>query len=88
MKDTVGVVALDRHGNLAATTSTGRLAGQYKGRVGGSPIISGGTYANNEACAVSCTGDGRHHAGRGDPRGVRPDEVQGAFAAGGRPLRL
>lgn len=58
MKDTVGAVALDQHGNLAAATSTGGLAGQYKGRVGDSPIIGGGTYANNEVCAVSCTGDG------------------------------
>lgn len=58
MKDTVGAVALDRHGDLAAATSTGGLVGQYQGRVGDSPIIGGGTYANNEACAVSCTGDG------------------------------
>lgn len=58
MKDTVGAVALDQHGNLAAATSTGGLAGQYKGRVGDSPLIGAGTYANNEACAVSCTGDG------------------------------
>jgi beta-aspartyl-peptidase (threonine type) len=58
MKDTVGAVALDQQGNLAAATSTGGLVGQYKGRVGDSPIIGGGTYANNEVCAVSCTGDG------------------------------
>jgi beta-aspartyl-peptidase (threonine type) len=58
MKDTVGAVALDKHGNLAAATSTGGLAGQAKGRVGDSPLIGSGSYANNETCAVSCTGDG------------------------------
>ena len=57
-KDTVGAVALDKHGNLAAATSTGGLTGQYNGRIGDSPIIGAGTYANNEVCAVSCTGDG------------------------------
>lgn len=58
MKDTVGAVALDKHGNLAAATSTGGLAGQHKGRIGDSPIVGAGFYANNETCAVSCTGDG------------------------------
>lgn len=58
MKDTVGAVALDKHGNLAAATSTGGLAGQHKGRVGDSPLVGSGVYANNETCAVSCTGDG------------------------------
>ncbi|MBC3541034.1 isoaspartyl peptidase/L-asparaginase family protein [Rufibacter sediminis] len=57
-KDTVGAVALDMDGNLAAATSTGGLENQYPGRVGDSPIIGAGTYANNEVCAVSCTGDG------------------------------
>ncbi|WP_192820226.1 isoaspartyl peptidase/L-asparaginase family protein [Rufibacter sp. LB8] len=57
-KDTVGAVALDQKGNLAAATSTGGLVNQYKGRVGDTPIIGSGTYANNEVCAVSCTGDG------------------------------
>ncbi|MGV3585877.1 MAG: isoaspartyl peptidase/L-asparaginase family protein [Adhaeribacter sp.] len=57
-KDTVGAVALDKHGNLAAATSTGGLTGQHKGRIGDSPLIGCGTYANNEVCAVSCTGDG------------------------------
>lgn len=56
--DTVGAVALDRAGNLAVATSTGGLEGQRKGRVGDSPVLGGGTYASNEACAVSCTGDG------------------------------
>jgi len=56
--DTVGAVALDLSGNLAVATSTGGIEGQRKGRVGDSPILGGGTYASNEACAVSCTGDG------------------------------
>jgi beta-aspartyl-peptidase (threonine type) len=56
--DTVGAVALDLSGNLAVATSTGGLEGQRKGRVGDSPMLGGGTYASNEACAVSCTGDG------------------------------
>jgi beta-aspartyl-peptidase (threonine type) len=56
--DTVGAVALDLAGNLAVATSTGGIEGQRKGRVGDSPVLGGGTYASNEACAVSCTGDG------------------------------
>ena len=58
MHDTVGAVALDHHGNLAVATSTGGIEGQLKGRVGDSPIIGGGTYASNDSCAISCTGDG------------------------------
>lgn len=56
--DTVGAVAVDKDGNLAAATSTGGLAYMHKGRVGDSPIIGGGTYAHNSYCAVSCTGEG------------------------------
>ncbi len=56
--DTVGAVALDSAGNLAVATSTGGIEGQAKGRVGDSPMLGGGTYATNDACAVSCTGDG------------------------------
>ncbi|MGI4742519.1 MAG: isoaspartyl peptidase/L-asparaginase family protein [Janthinobacterium lividum] len=56
--DTVGAVALDQAGNVAVATSTGGIEGQAKGRVGDSPVLGGGTYATNEACAVSCTGDG------------------------------
>ena len=55
---TVGAVALDKAGNLAAATSTGGLTGKQWGRVGDSPIIGAGTYADNDSCAVSCTGDG------------------------------
>jgi beta-aspartyl-peptidase (threonine type) len=55
---TVGAVALDRHGNLAAATSTGGMTNKLPGRVGDSPIIGAGTYANDASCAVSATGDG------------------------------
>lgn len=55
---TVGAVALDKDGNLAAGTSTGGLAGKLPGRVGDSPLIGSGTYAENGVCAVSCTGHG------------------------------
>lgn len=55
---TVGCVALDTHGNLAAATSTGGTGNKMPGRVGDSPIIGAGTYANNKTCAVSCTGEG------------------------------
>ncbi len=55
---TVGCVALDSHGNLAAGTSTGGMTGKMPGRVGDSPLIGDGTYANNSTCAVSCTGWG------------------------------
>ena len=58
MHDTVGAVALDQAGNLAVATSTGGIEGQLKGRVGDSPVLGAGTYASNEACAISCTGDG------------------------------
>lgn len=57
-KGTVGAVALDQSGNLAVATSTGGITNKKYGRVGDSPVIGGGTYANNETCAVSCTGDG------------------------------
>jgi len=59
-KGTVGAVALDRNGNLAAATSTGGMANKMPGRVGDSPIIGAGTYANNASCAVSATGDGEY----------------------------
>jgi len=55
---TVGVVALDSHGNLAAGTSTGGTTGKRWGRIGDSPIIGAGTYASNQSCAVSGTGTG------------------------------
>jgi beta-aspartyl-peptidase (threonine type) len=55
---TVGAVALDSSGNLAAATSTGGMTGKRWGRIGDSPIIGAGTYAANDACAVSATGHG------------------------------
>lgn len=57
---TVGAVALDRHGNLAAATSTGGMTNKRYGRIGDTPIIGAGTYANNTTCAVSCTGWGEY----------------------------
>lgn len=55
---TVGAVALDKNGNLAAGTSTGGMTNKKYGRVGDAPIIGAGTYANNDSCAVSATGWG------------------------------
>lgn len=55
---TVGAIALDRKGNLAAATSTGGIVNKKYGRVGDSPIIGAGTFADNETCAVSATGYG------------------------------
>lgn len=62
MKDkkfgTVGAVACDQQGNLAGATSTGGMTNKKYGRIGDSPIIGAGTYANNATCAISCTGHG------------------------------
>ncbi len=55
---TVGAVALDINGDLCAATSTGGMTNKKFGRVGDSPIIGAGTYANNKTCAISCTGHG------------------------------
>lgn len=57
---TVGAVALDKDGNLAAATSTGGMTNKQYGRVGDSPIIGAGTYAENKSCAVSATGQGEY----------------------------
>ena len=57
-KSTVGCVALDQNGNLAAATSTGGLTNKKWGRIGDSPIVGAGCYADNSSCAVSCTGTG------------------------------
>ena len=57
---TVGAVALDREGNLAAATSTGGMTNKRWGRVGDSPIVGAGTYADNRSCAVSATGHGEY----------------------------
>jgi beta-aspartyl-peptidase (threonine type) len=62
MKDkkfgTVGAVACDEDGNIAAATSTGGMTNKRYGRIGDSPMIGVGTYANNKTCAISCTGHG------------------------------
>ena len=82
---TVGVVALDSQGNIAAGTSTGGLQGKMPGRVGDSPLIGAGTYASNQSCAVSGTGVGeyfiRYTVARDD---LRPGPVQRPAAAAGR----
>ncbi|TQF70409.1 isoaspartyl peptidase/L-asparaginase family protein [Pseudoalteromonas luteoviolacea] len=57
---TVGAVAVDKHGNLAAGTSTGGMTAKRYGRVGDSPIIGAGTFADNQSCAVSATGHGEY----------------------------
>lgn len=57
---TVGAVACDANGNLAAGTSTGGMTNKRFGRIGDSPVIGAGTYANNKTCAVSCTGHGEY----------------------------
>jgi beta-aspartyl-peptidase (threonine type) len=57
---TVGAVARDRDGHLAAATSTGGMTNKMPGRVGDSPVIGAGTYANDASCAVSATGTGEH----------------------------
>ena len=57
---TVGAVALDQSGNLAAATSTGGMTGKRWGRIGDSPVIGAGTYADNRSCAVSATGHGEY----------------------------
>ena len=58
IKGTVGCVAIDQFGNIAAGTSTGGRTGKMPGRVGDSPLINAGTYANNKTCGVSATGIG------------------------------
>lgn len=55
---TVGAVACDTHGHVAAATSTGGVTGKRWGRIGDSPVIGAGTFADDRACAVSCTGSG------------------------------
>ena len=57
---TVGAVALDMEGNLASATSSGGMTNKKFGRIGDTPVIGSGTYANNKTCAVSCTGDGEY----------------------------
>ncbi|MDH3269147.1 MAG: isoaspartyl peptidase/L-asparaginase [Ignavibacteria bacterium] len=58
IRGTVGCVAIDQFGNIAAGTSTGGMTGKMPGRVGDSPLINAGTYANNKTCGISATGHG------------------------------
>ncbi|MEC7284330.1 MAG: isoaspartyl peptidase/L-asparaginase, partial [Pseudomonadota bacterium] len=57
---TVGAVVLDQEGNIVAGTSTGGMTAKRYGRIGDSPVIGAGTYADNESCAVSATGHGEY----------------------------
>lgn len=67
---TVGCVVLDTHGNLTAGTSTGGMTNKKYGRIGDSPIIGAGTYANNKTCALSCTGHGEYYIRLGFARDI------------------
>ena len=85
---TVGAVARDRAGNLAAATSTGGMTGKLPGRVGDSPIIGAGTYADNATCAVSATGARRVlHPLRRRARNRRAHRVIAATRWPRRPAR-
>ncbi|WP_340114757.1 isoaspartyl peptidase/L-asparaginase family protein [Maribellus mangrovi] len=67
---TVGCVVLDQDGNLCAGTSTGGMTNKKYGRIGDSPIIGAGTYANNNTCALSCTGHGEYYIRLGFARDI------------------
>jgi beta-aspartyl-peptidase (threonine type) len=79
---TVGAVALDAHGNLAAATSTGGMTNKPWGRIGDSPVPGAGTYANNATCAISCTGNGEAFL-----RAVAAHEVHALMAYQGLSLQ-
>lgn len=78
---TVGAVALDRHGNLAAATSTGGMTNKRWGRVGDVPVIGAGTYAENATAAISATGHGEYFI-----RSVVAHEIAARMRLAGRPL--
>ena len=78
---TVGAVAVDVDGNVAAATSTGGMTNKAWGRVGDSPLIGAGTYANNKTCAISCTGHGEFFI-----RGVVAHDVSCCMEYGGKNL--
>jgi beta-aspartyl-peptidase (threonine type) len=78
---TVGAVALDMHGNLAAATSTGGMTNKRCGRVGDTPLIGAGTYADNRTAAISCTGTGEMFI-----RGVVAYDICARMAYGGQSL--
>lgn len=79
---TVGAVCLDRAGNLSAGTSTGGTSNKKFGRVGDSPIIGAGTYAGNQTCAVSATGDGEYFI-----RSVVAYDISAMMQYGGKSLK-
>ena len=79
---TVGCVALDQNGNIAAGTSTGGMTNKRWGRIGDSPIIGAGTYANNKTCGVSSTGWGEYFI-----RGVVAHDISAMMEYGGRSLK-
>lgn len=78
---TVGCVALDKNGNLAAGTSTGGMTNKKWNRIGDSPIIGAGTYANNETCAISSTGWGEYFI-----RGVVAYDISAMMEYGGKSI--
>jgi beta-aspartyl-peptidase (threonine type) len=80
---TVGAVALDAHGNLAAATSTGGMTNKKWGRIGDAPIIGSGTYANNNTVAISCTGWGEYFL-----RLVMAKSISDRMEFGGQSLAL
>jgi beta-aspartyl-peptidase (threonine type) len=77
----VGCAALDQHGNLAAGTSTGGLTNKKFGRIGDSPIVGAGVYADNATCALSATGQGEYFI-----RAVVGHDVAAQMAYGNRSL--
>jgi L-asparaginase / beta-aspartyl-peptidase len=79
---TVGAVALDKNGNIAAATSTGGMTNKRYGRVGDAPIIGAGTYANNNTCAVSATGWGEYFIRLGVAR-----DISALMEYQGRPIQ-
>ena len=79
---TVGCVALDQNGNIAAGTSTGGMTNKKWGRIGDSPIIGAGTYANNKTCGVSSTGWGEYFI-----RGVVAHDISAMMEYGGKSLK-
>ncbi len=79
---TVGAVALDKQGNIAAGTSTGGMTNKRFGRIGDSPIIGAGTYANNKTCGVSSTGHGEYFI-----RNVVAYDISAMMEYGGKSLK-
>src|SRR6266542_335926 len=79
---TVGAVELDQSGNLAAATSTGGTTNKRPGRVGDTPVIGAGTYANNATCAVSATGDGEYFIRATVGRDVSQGRCTGCYGQG------